>query len=113
MPPQDPGQRREAQPPTVRSGGEEGIEHAGELLLARQRGTKPAAGTPPLLAAPGPLTGHIPAPLPGSGPRERIAHLATSLAAAGYTAYAVPLDHDADFHTLVPFIARVVLDEAR
>ncbi|MDW6058521.1 group-specific protein [Streptomyces sp. FXJ1.4098] len=88
-------------------------EAARELLLARQRGTEPAAGTLPLLAAPGPLTDCVPASLPGSGPREHIAHLATSLAAAGYTAYAVPLDHDADFHTLIPFVARVVLDEAR
>lgn len=88
-------------------------EAARELLLARQRGTEPAAGTLPVLAAPGPLADCVPASLPGSGPREHIAHLATSLAAAGYTAYAVPLDHDADFHTLIPFVARVVLDEAR
>ncbi|MFD8384412.1 group-specific protein [Streptomyces sp. NPDC059679] len=88
-------------------------EAARDLLLARQRGTEPAAGTLPLLAAPGPLADRVPVSLPGSGPREHIAHLATSLAAAGYTAYAVPLDHDADFHTLIPFVARVVLDEAR
>ncbi|MGW3563368.1 group-specific protein [Streptomyces sp. NPDC000941] len=88
-------------------------EAARELLLVRQRGTEPAAGTRPLLAAPGPLTSHVPASLPGSGPRERIDHLATSLEAEGYTAYAVPLDHDADFHTLIPFVARVVLDEVR
>ncbi|MFK4267176.1 group-specific protein [Streptomyces milbemycinicus] len=88
-------------------------EAARELLLARQRGTEPVAGALPLPAASGPLTSHVPASLAGSGPRERIAHLGTSLAAEGYTAYAVPLDHDADFHALVPFIARVVLDEAR
>ncbi|MGY0056731.1 group-specific protein [Streptomyces sp. LZ34] len=88
-------------------------EAAQELLLARQRGTEPAAGGPPLLPASTPPAGHLPAPLPGPGPRERVAFLATSLAAEGYTAYAVPLDHDPDFHTLVPFVARVVLDEAR
>ncbi|MGO4759346.1 group-specific protein, partial [Streptomyces sp. 2MCAF27] len=88
-------------------------EAARELLLVRQRGTEPAAEALPLLAASGMLTSHVPASLPGSGPRERIAHLATSLAAAGYTAYAVQLDHDADFHTLIPFVARVVLDEVR
>ncbi|WP_346174337.1 group-specific protein [Streptomyces cuspidosporus] len=88
---------------------------AGALLLARQQGTEPAVEARPAgpLAAPARAAGRVPASLPGAGPRERVAALAASLAAEGYTAYAVPLDHDTDFHALVPFIARVVLDGAR
>ncbi|MEU1662993.1 group-specific protein [Streptomyces sparsogenes] len=88
---------------------------AGALLLARQQGTGPAMEARPSgpFDTPARPTGRVPASLPGSGPRERVAALAASLAGEGYTAYAVPLDHDTDFHALVPFIARVVLDEAR
>ncbi|MEU9796595.1 group-specific protein [Streptomyces sparsogenes] len=88
---------------------------AGALLLARQQGTEPSVEARPAgpLAAPARAAGRAPASLPGAGPRERVAALAASLAGEGYTAYAVPLDHDTDFHALVPFIARVVLDEAR
>lgn len=88
---------------------------AGALLLARQQGTEPAVEARPAgyFAASARPVGRAPASLPGAGPRERVAALAASLAGEGYTAYAVPLDHDTDFHALVPFIARVVLDEAR
>ncbi|MEU5612856.1 group-specific protein [Streptomyces sparsogenes] len=88
---------------------------AGALLLARQQRIEPAVEARPAgpFAASARPAGRAPASLPGAGPRERIAALAASLAGEGYTAYAVPLDHDTDFHALVPFIARVVLDEAR
>ncbi|MER6141315.1 group-specific protein [Streptomyces sparsogenes] len=88
---------------------------AGALLLARQQGTEPAVEARPAgpSAASARPAGRTPASPAGAGPRKRVAALAASLAGEGYTAYAVPLDHDTDFHALVPFIARVVLDEAR
>ncbi len=75
---------------------------ARSLLLARQ-----------LDDDSGSVRGPVPVALPGADPAERISALAARLAAQGYAAHVVPLDQDRDFAALVPFVARVVLDDVR
>ncbi|KAB7834278.1 group-specific protein [Streptomyces mobaraensis] len=85
----------------------EAFAEAARALLARRQGACPPAGTTPAVRTGAPAP--VPAALPGLDPAGRCRLLADRLAARGWTAYAVPLDHDSAFAAHAPFVARVVL----